>query len=40
GKKLNEITINRIQIHTKFDVSITCCDNGEIKHKSIAMTCK
>lgn len=34
------MTVNRIQIHNKYDVSITRRDNGEIKRKSIAMTRK
>ncbi|CAG8806091.1 14720_t:CDS:2, partial [Racocetra persica] len=38
GKKLDEITINRIQVHIKFGVPITQRDSGEIKRKSIAMT--
>ncbi|CAG8532680.1 5703_t:CDS:2, partial [Cetraspora pellucida] len=40
GKKLDEITINRIQVHIKFGVPITQCNSGKIKCKSIAMTCK
>ncbi|CAG8788833.1 17591_t:CDS:2, partial [Gigaspora rosea] len=40
GKKLDEIAIIRIQVHIKFSVPITQCDNGEIKCKLAVMTPK
>ncbi|CAG8734763.1 14165_t:CDS:2, partial [Gigaspora rosea] len=37
GRKLDETTVSRMQIHMKFNVPVTQCDNGEIKHKAAAM---
>ncbi|CAG8624721.1 912_t:CDS:2 [Dentiscutata erythropus] len=39
-KKLDETTVNRMQIYTKFNIPVSQRDNGEIKFKATAMTCK
>ncbi|CAG8817740.1 46301_t:CDS:2, partial [Gigaspora margarita] len=40
GRKLDETTVSRMQIHMKFNVPVTQHDNGEIKRKAAAMTRK
>ncbi|RIB14152.1 hypothetical protein C2G38_2248429 [Gigaspora rosea] len=40
GRKLDETTVSRMQIHMKFNVPVTHRDNGEIKRKAVAMTRK
>ncbi|CAG8726066.1 8326_t:CDS:2, partial [Gigaspora margarita] len=40
GRKLDETTVSRMQMHIKFNVLVTQRDNGEIKRKVAAMTHK
>ncbi|CAG8847750.1 15144_t:CDS:2, partial [Gigaspora margarita] len=40
GRKLDKTTISQIKIYTKFGIPVTQHDNGEIKCKAAAMTCK